>query len=232
MAAKEANKTGKKFCLVDISSDFAAELYSLEIEYGSVTSRLQDDDEIEEKFESSEAEFIKEEEEDQSTSAVVVTKKQSKKKSVETKGAEKRKEVGDIRATAPVASTDSDTTDDLRPEFNCKCNCRRKFDPSYIKSQKTYNTAMTKTQLDLVLMGKISNMINLSETLGPSHNHKEVRRAKSRCIFRYHSEFVSLFSKSNCINWNKTCFSSITHINLRVVMRNVRELGSFHPCVC
>lgn len=82
------------------------------------------------------------------------------------------------------------TADDDTSEFNCSCtpSCFDTIDLDSCRNQLAYYKSLSKDQLDLVILGKISVMVNTSDTLGPGHKHKRKNRERTRCTYSYEGQ--------------------------------------------
>ena len=195
--ADRQNCSRRKYFSMDIDSDLAAQLDSITNDYESVTSRDPDEDEIEEELPANSKDFINEYDDDDSSSNITVMEK--KNMSTSSENANSSGHASHWHSIICPKGDEGQSSEGFpAPNFACKCNCFQKFDISYISNQLSYNQSMTKSELDLVVMGRISSLISVGATHGPKHKHKEVPRIKSRCEFRYHSKlcFISVCFKT------------------------------------
>lgn len=84
--------------------------------------------------------------------------------------------------------TDSNTIPDVVSNFKCSCkagNCLSKFSAENINLQLIYYTSLSKSELDLVLLAKVSTFLNTSASVGKSSKHKEKQREWTRCEFTH-----------------------------------------------
>ena len=80
------------------------------------------------------------------------------------------------------------SSDDLLEEFlsrGCRCasKCYRQFDRVYYGTRRDEANALTKDELDMVVLGQIMACMSVSPVVGPSHKHTPHRRQQVKTTF-------------------------------------------------
>ncbi|XP_067943168.1 uncharacterized protein [Watersipora subatra] len=175
MASRGGFKTSKNFFNLDASDELGTLLDEIDAEYGETISR-DPDFHVSDDQQARMPEFIDDENEDvEPTEGLTVTHPNITP-------------VNYSESPAVSLPTHPVVSDEII-SFNCKCDCINKFDRTLISSQLTFNKGMSKTELDLVIMGRISTCVDDGNTTKP-FKHKEKIRKRARCNFRYHDTVV------------------------------------------
>lgn len=89
--------------------------------------------------------------------------------------------------TSNVGNDPSVNHQNIISNYRCKCkaNCLSNYNRDTLSLQKLFYTSLSKDELDLVVLGKVSTSINTSVTLGKEHKHKEKARERTRCHFNH-----------------------------------------------
>ena len=71
--------------------------------------------------------------------------------------------------------------------FRCKCatNCLTNFDISSLLDQMVFYESLTTSERDVMILSKVSVVINTSATHGKTHKHKERERKRTRCDYAH-----------------------------------------------
>ncbi|XP_067939703.1 uncharacterized protein [Watersipora subatra] len=99
----------------------------------------------------------------------------------------------DDTGTALPADVEFHLSDDeYLLQAGCKptCGCIARFEVSNIRMIRTVNQSLAKESRDLIILGKISAIIDMSETTGKKHKHKEMQRERDRCNFAHEGQKI------------------------------------------
>lgn len=87
-------------------------------------------------------------------------------------------------------SSDSVNASNTQPndndeQFNCKCKCSDSFDQDSLSLHRAYASSLTKQELDLMILSKVSTFINNGGQTNCSKRWKQSERKRSRCNFHH-----------------------------------------------
>ncbi len=68
----------------------------------------------------------------------------------------------------------------------CATKCSVQFDRDFYLSKRDEASALTREQLDLVVLGQIQAFLSVDEVIGPSHKHTPTQRRTTRVNTFYH----------------------------------------------
>ncbi len=68
----------------------------------------------------------------------------------------------------------------------CATKCSAQFDRDFYLSKRDEASALTREQLDLVVLGQIQAFLSVDEVIGPSHKHTPTQRRTTRVNTFYH----------------------------------------------
>lgn len=99
-----------------------------------------------------------------------------------------------LESTTPTSvSTKVAQLENFYRSSNCKChanfrNCLQQFEFEKLNLQAVLYISFTHEQLDICLLSKIFTFINISNTVGKSHRHKEKDRHRTSLQFIHEGE--------------------------------------------
>ncbi len=68
----------------------------------------------------------------------------------------------------------------------CATKCSAQFDRDFYLSKRDEASALTREQMDLVVLGQIQAFLSVDEVIGPSHKHTPTQRRTTRVNTFYH----------------------------------------------
>lgn len=102
----------------------------------------------------------------------------------------------------PQVNVETDTPTAIKEKAHCKCalgSCIGTFDPELIEKQRELNKSLDKTSLDLVILAKISTLINRNPNTSAT-SHKPQERRLSRTGYKHEGKIT--FAKVTPSLWN------------------------------
>lgn len=96
-------------------------------------------------------------------------------------------EIQESTGSTEICSTNRHVLSDV-----CSCkDCTSRIDSDSVDLLRTRNLSLEKTELDLVILGKLAVMTNTSAEVGKASKHTQKQRMKARCSYSHEGMYIA-----------------------------------------